>query len=417
MQLSNHKEAEQCYAKLLRVIKDNAALYVNYGACLQNLGQTALAAKQFKQAVKLEPNMPQAHYNLAVEYAHQGKIKDAFKHYDLAIDVEPNFQVANYNRGLLQLKIGQYTQGWKNYEWRQILTENAQYYFPGQQWQGEDLGKGKLLVYAEQGIGDQIMFANMMELIKDKTSDITLSCWELLQPLFAESFPWARVIAHRDFSQGKVDPDSFAAKLPIGSIAHLTNLFDDTKITGDGFMKAPTMQQKIYRQELERRYGSKKNGVKFIGLSWYSYNTERGGRSIDVEEWEKILIVRDDIVFVNLQYGEWAMREIHNKANDLGVKMHTFWELDSRENLVNFAGLISALDGVITISNATVHFAGALGVPCYLLLNQHADWRWFDNTDRSPWYSSLRLLRQKQEGKWRLVMDNLADKLASRELF
>ena len=148
-----------------------------------------------------------------------------------------------------------------------------------------------------------------------------------------------------------------------------------------------------------------------IGISW------RGGskpavklaRSTVLEQWTALFSV-PGVHFINLQYGDCS-GELREAAEKLGVTIHHWEDADPLKDLDGFAAQVSALDLVISVDNATVHMAGALGVPVWTLLPFACDWRWMREYEDTPWYKTVRLFRQSSQGDWNTVFERVASYL------
>jgi ADP-heptose:LPS heptosyltransferase len=150
-------------------------------------------------------------------------------------------------------------------------------------------------------------------------------------------------------------------------------------------------------------------GIK-VGISWRggSKDSMKASRSIELISWESIL--QSDAHFVNLQYGD-CTDEIEQIQQESGVHIYDWDDADPLTDLENFTAQIAALDLVISIDNSTVHFSGAVGTPTWVLLPDVPDWRWMLDRDDSPWYSEVRLFRQKMSGNWSDVISNVKSEL------
>ncbi len=118
-----------------------------------------------------------------------------------------------------------------------------------------------------------------------------------------------------------------------------------------------------------------------------------------------------NVHFVNLQYGDCAA-ELAAAKESLGVTIHNWPDVNPLTDLDDFAAQIAELDLVISVDSATVHMAGALGVPVWTLLHFAANWRWLLDRDDTPWYASMRLARQPEFGRWEPVFESVAEGLS-----
>jgi ADP-heptose:LPS heptosyltransferase len=127
------------------------------------------------------------------------------------------------------------------------------------------------------------------------------------------------------------------------------------------------------------------------------------------------MLDKDDLLFVNLQYGE-VEQEISQAEKDLGVKIINLDSVNKHDDIDGLAAIIEACDLVISIDNTTVHLAGALGKETHVLLPYVPDWRWLLDRDDSPWYPSVKLYRQTAVNDWGGVLERVKLNLASNPI-
>src|SRR5262249_25622293 len=137
-----------------------------------------------------------------------------------------------------------------------------------------------------------------------------------------------------------------------------------------------------------------------IGISWRAGGKpqERRKRMIPLDTWKDVLTT-PGVHFVNLQYSD-SSDEVAQIGKELGIKIHDWEEGDPLVDMDGFAAKIKALDLVISVGNATVHVAGAVGTPAWTLLPMVPSWRWMVRGEQSPWYSSVLLFRQPKRDDW-----------------
>ena len=127
------------------------------------------------------------------------------------------------------------------------------------------------------------------------------------------------------------------------------------------------------------------------------------------DQWRQLFSLQG-IQYINLQYGD-CDKELKEAKEELAVKIYDWDDANPLKDLDNFASQVAALDLVISIDNATVHMAGALGIPVWTLLPFSPNWRWMLNREDSPWYPTMKLFRQPVTGDWNSVMEKVAEEL------
>jgi hypothetical protein len=319
--------------------------------------------------------------------------------------------MAHKNLGIVSLLRGDFVTGWREYNWRWLADKIIIRQYPVPVWQGQPLGDGALLVWAEQGVGDEILQAGM---IGDLLSRGINLVWEVdprMATLFQRSFPGARKIFPRVLPPitNRVDP-GVAAHIAAGSMGEfIRRSYDDFPRDRRRYLTA----DKARADEFRARLGLAP-GERLVGISWLSKNVAFGeSKSTPLEAWADILKT-PGLKLVDLQYGDThAERKAFHKKH--GVNVAHLDDLDLRDDLDGLASLISVCDLVVTVSNSTAHFAGALGVPVWIMIPAGVGkfWYWGLGGESSPWYPSATLIRQDATQDWRPVLENVARRLAA----
>ena len=252
------------------------------------------------------------------------------------------------------------------------------------------------------------MFASCIpDLINLHPKQIILECDFRLVPLFERSFPQLNIQASRDCKDvhwlkelGDIDFQIAVGSLP-GFFRQELSHFPASR----SFLKpAPELLS-----EWRNRYAKIGKELK-IGLSWSGGKDKKVKRirSIDLPSWEPIF--RSGAHFVNLQYGDHS-EEISQLELETGIHIYDWDDANPLVGLDSFAAQIVALDLVISVDNSTVHIAGAVGTPVWVLTPYNPDWRWMLERNNSPWYSTVRLFRQQKIGDWNGVINEISTKL------
>ena len=399
-------EESACYHQALEIKPDYAEAHYNLGNVLQRQEKLDEAKACYERALELDPDYIAAHNNLATILYEYGDLEGTRSHYEHALRVNPEYH-ANWNYALYQLLMGDFENGWKNYEWR-WEKETRKRDFAHPVWDGSPLCGKRILVFAEQGIGDEIMFAQCLPEIIDQAAECLVECDPRLVPLFTRSFPKATVLARPidtmlDESGCLPDIDLQAG---LGSLPRYLRANLDAFPQRESFLQ-PNAE---LHEKWQSRFTELGTGLK-VGISWRGghQTATRRVRSSTLDRWSDLFAV-DGVHFINLQYGD-CRQEIEEARESLGVQIHDWADADPLKDMNNFAAQISALDLVISIDNSTVHMAGSLGIPTWVLLPTPPDWRWMLDREDTPWYPSLRLLRQPQPGEWAPVFRRAANEL------
>jgi tetratricopeptide (TPR) repeat protein len=398
------EDAVACYEQALAIKPDYHEVYYNLGNACRAQDKLDEAISFYRQALALKPDYAEAHFNFGNVLRDQGKVGEALQYFAKALALKPDYTQAGFAEALAQLLQGNFTLGWPNFErrWQSMKdhdTPPREYAQPA--WAGEKLASGSLLLWGEQGVGDEIMFAGLVPDALRTGNRLVLDCDLRLNPLFARSFPGVQVVS--GCGPGLHPELDIAAHLPTGS---LPGLFRKSS----GAFAATTSPYLVadpeIRQQLRARYADSR---RLIGLAWQTNNRKTGRfRSVFLAQFAP-LFAKSGIRWISLQYGDQS--ELESQAAAAGTPILVDRAIDQLTNMDAFAAQVAAMDLVITIDNSTAHLAGALGVPAWVLLPFAPDWRWLLDRKDSPWYPTMRLFRQPQPGDWQSVVEEVESAL------
>ncbi len=346
----------------------------------------------------------------SVSHAYLGHFEEAFKLLDTIQEHDPSNIGLRCFIGLLHLMNERYQKGWDGYRYRFLMESNDQRILPFPMWQGEALEGKTILILAEQGLGDQIMFASCLpDMLRLHPGNVLLEANARVAVTLERSFPQIHVISSsqkKDFDWFKQDhvPDCYVhiADLP----RHFrTRIEDFPKATG--YLKADISRVGYWKARLDQENPRPK-----VGISWRGglQKTRQSVRSLELTRLVPLLWNRS-VQFVNLQYGDIAS-ELHDFSTTSGLSILNYPE--AIEDLDEFAALISALDLVITVCNTTVHYTGALGRECWVMTPFIPEWRYGIDSPHMRWYPTTRMFRQQESGNWDGVLEAVASALGER---
>jgi Tfp pilus assembly protein PilF len=367
--------------------------------------QRAITA--FDRALDLRPGSPDAHANRGIALQNLGHFAEAYAAYEHALHAEPIHPLARFHRSLAWLTNGEYARGWPEYEARLLdaaLARRPQH-FP--RWDGGAPAGRTMLVYGEQGLGDEIMFASCVPDLIRAGARCVIECTPALRALFARSFPEATVYAA---TPDKAIPEAIRAggidcEVPLGSLPLYFRGSAAAFPRHAGYLKADTDRVAAWRARLAR-LGS---GVT-VGLSWQggTQATRAMLRSIPLDEWLPILKI-PGVRFVSLQYTPDAPGALDALWQQHGIRV-AHWP-EAIADYDETAALVCALDLTVTVCTSVVHLAGALGRPVWVLVPRNPEWRYAYAGDSMPWHPSARLFRQQHERDWTKVISSVQRQL------
>lgn len=409
--MGSNENAAAVLQKAVQQKADFPEAYQCLGSALYALNRPGQAEASLRESLRLKPDNSAAGTALGTALLGQGRYEEALAAYREAIRLDKDNAQAHWNLAILCLLLGNLREGWHEYEWRRKCgIDNRD--FPLPRWDGAPLDDRTALVYAEQGMGDEIMFASCLPDLVRRAGHVVLDCSPRLAPLFARSFP--QVTIHAGLKKDPVDwlegVRPIDVQVAIGSLPRLMRSSLDEFPRQEHYL-VPDEQA---TGEWRGRFAGLGDGLK-VGISWRggSNPLSRALRTIPLVEWMPVFSL-PGITFVNLQYGDCA-GELESFWDATGVEIHDWEDANPYRSLDGFAAQIAALDLVVSVDNTTIHMAGSLGKPVWGLLPAVPDWRWLLERDDSPWYASVRLFRQPLQGKWQPVIERVAQALQDGE--
>jgi Flp pilus assembly protein TadD len=406
--LGRPADAEEACRKAITLDPKLPEARNNLGMALKEKGQLAEAVDSYSIALQLRPDYPEAHNNLGVALHAQGHFSGALAAYEQALGLDASYMDAHWNKALLHLLLGDFETGWREYEsgWQVQVGRGHRRHERYPSWNGSPLAGKTLLVWGEQGIGDQIMFASLLPDLIAQGARCIVEADARLEALFCRSFPGLTFVARGDAASAEIEALSIDFQTSMGSVCRwLRRGMNDFPVR-PGFLRADPLQVDVPR----RRYVERFKGQLVVGISWRGGSGQPGrARSIPLADWAMIL-QSAGVGFVSLQYGDSA-RELATIREEFGVEIFRDEAIDPIANLDAFAAQTAAMDLVLSIDNSTVHMAGALNVPVWVLLPAVPEWRWLLGRSDSPWHASARLFRQAVSGDWSAPIAAAADEL------
>lgn len=409
-------DAIPLYERCIALRPTEAEAYNNLGTAYKYKGDGDKAVAAFEKAIRLAPNYGPAYGNIAAVFLDRGWHNAALAVMDKAVAIVPQPGELRFKRSLIALRCGDLPSGWSDYDSRFVaeMERIPRWTEPPPFWAGEDLAGKSIVVRTEQGLGDEVLYSGMLASVIAQAARCIVECSPRMVPVFARSFPGAEVLRYK-FQGVSVEPlEGIDYQISIGSLGKFFRQRFDAFLPHQGYLKADAERT----AHLRARYQSIAPGNKIVGLSWRSKNDRIGRlKSSDLVAWAPILTV-PGITFVNLQYGDCAEELAAVKAK-FGVDVVQDDDVNPLGNMDDFFAQVAAMDLVISTTNTTVHAAGSLNIPTWVMLVTGSGtlWYWFlDRTD-SPWYPSLQLFRQPMgnDGRdrpwWTEVVDVIGKKL------
>ncbi|MCR5878290.1 tetratricopeptide repeat protein [Phenylobacterium sp. J367] len=395
-----------------------AGSHFERGAALMGLERWAEAKASYEQAIALNPNHAMAHLGRAraiveldfLEPVSAGTNLEALASFDRAIALDPGFSEIRWSRALTSLRLGRYHEGWDDYEHRwkaqSFISRSSSFVTADLRARltpnltRESLAGRRVVLVAEQGVGDIMMFAAMIPQVMATAASTALICASRFHRLFRASFPGLEFIG----LGAPLGPDDVV--VAIGSLASLY-WRDAADIPGTPYLTASPEALADWAGRLGPRTAPLRVGVSWRGGLDY---TAGAARSLTLERMAPVLDL-PGCEFVNLQYGDVdAELAAFNQGRANPVRPMP----GDTSDFEDLAALVQNLDVVVSVQTAVVHLSGATGTPCLAMIPRKPEWRYGVAGEDLPWYRSVRLFRQGVEGDWAPVLAKVADEVRRR---
>ena len=377
-----------------------SAIYCNLGICMVTRSDIPAALEYFKLALATGSNSAVLLSNLGLAYYQIFMLDEAESLFRQALLVDPDCREAQLNLGILLLLQGKFGEGWPLYEqrWHTAKLMDQKKRFTQPEWQGEPLATKGLLIYAEQGFGDNLQFIRYLGVLREMypTARLYYASQSPLMRLFTE---------YAAACQVQILPMNINATLCFDYHAGLLSL---PRILGTTLENIPAQSPYLAPplnlfQHWQNKVAeiSSGNTTRKIGLVWKSGEIFRfhKTRTMHLEQLRPLLQI-PGIDWFSLQKGPGV-----EQIADTGLSGTIINLMDEVTDFADTAAIIAHLDLVISVDTSVAHLAGAMGKPVWLLDRFNTDWRWLLNRTDSPWYPSMRIFRQPALGDWEPVVN------------
>lgn len=387
--------SESYYLRALDGAPDDVHLLQNLGAVLMRLRRTVEAERINRRVVALAPELPSAWSNLGALLAAMQRETEAERCHRHAIALDGAYANARYNLSYLLLRQGRLAEGWQMLEARPQPTAFGDYFqFP--RWQGEPLAGKSVLICPEAGMGDMMMLCRYAAVLRELgAARVSMLCHAPLKALLQTLDGIDEVMAIGE----SVSAEGWGYWAPVLSLPGLCGTTLVTIPSSVAYLHAQTPAVQDWADRLPP--ARLRVGLAWKGNAQFENDDARSLASLDALA---PLAAVDGIQFVSLQKGAGE--------NDVSTAISLVAGGAALGDMADTAALIANLDLVISVDTAVAHLAGALGKPCWLLLPDYLpDWRWFSGRLDTPWYPSMRLLRQPAIGGWAPLISHVAEEL------
>ena len=388
-----YDEAIKVYQQGLINNPSNHVILSNLGNLfyLQHKYEDAIISHQ--RAVKAKPDSHEVQFNFANTLLNSGKYTEAIEAYRRTSELKPNFYRAKINLGTTLLSMANFAEGFKEYSYRIYEDKNFQSVLDKKNsiWNGQNIENKKVLVIADEGLGNTLQFSRYLETLSQLNCKIIFKCQEELHHLFEDMIHIEEIISldndYQDFDYWVplqnliylLTPD-LTANCPLPSILKINDnklLEWETLIALDDKIK--------------------------IGLNWQGSksNPRVASNSVTLDLFKNI-VSNKSANFISLQKGS-AVTDIEKLQLEKNIISYDMLMDTGSKKFLDSAAIIKYLDLVITTDTSVAHLAGTLGTQTWLLLPKVSDWRWLNSKEETIWYDNFRIYRQRKQGDWQEV--------------
>jgi len=392
-------QAASIFKNALTVAPDRTDLICNLADVFHTQGKPSQAVPLFERALALKPDQYKACNCLCNACFDLGDLARSIAWNQRTLAIKPDYGEALMNKSLLELLQGDYASGWRNYEVRWKVYKSRLFAQP--LWSGQPLGGARILLHAEQGLGDSLQFLRYVPKVIDTGGAVVLDVPVNLHRI-AALIPGITTLASAGTPLPAFDFHSPLLSLPLAFGTTLETIPAQVPylaVPAEALKKAAALSWPAH-------------GLR-VGLAWSGNPSHPKNRlrSIPLELLAPIFKLQG-VHFYSLQMGPAAgeLKKVQAAITDLAP--HAC-------DMADTAAQIAQMDLIISIDTSIAHLAGALGKPLWVLLTRLPDWRWLLDREDSPWYPTARLFCQKNSGDWQPVIERLRtalEELAVQEL-
>ncbi len=377
-------EAVEAYRAALGANPEFADAYSNCAVVLRVQGRHDEALAYYEKALALKPDFYEAETNRGVALCDLGRYAEAREGYARVLAAKPDDPLARMNSAMCALLLGDFAEGWPNYEWRWQAGNFPKPQLDVPQWMGEaDLTGKRILLYAEQGLGDTIQFVRYAPLVAARGARVVVQAQAALKSLL-QTLDGVESVLDQDEKLPPIDLQCPLMSLPLAFDTQLATI-----PAAVPYLRADKKRVAHWRKKLGQK------DKKRIGLVWSGNTAHKNDRNRSIALADLAPLFAADVAFFSLQ------KEMRDEDAETAKKLANFLHFGAAlRDFTDTAALVEAMDLVVAVDTSVLHLAGALGKPTLALIPFNPDWRWLLARSDTPWYPNTELVRQNQRGDW-----------------
>jgi tetratricopeptide (TPR) repeat protein len=404
-------EAADRLARVVELVPDFAPGHFNLANTLADLGRFEPALDHYRHACALAPGQSDHWKNLAGALRALGRLEEALDAVERACALAPEDYGARWNRIQIRLLMGRFADAWSDYgaRWRMDGLRMPYREFPAPAWDGAPLAGKTVLIWGEQGLGDELIFASLLPELAAEAGHLVVECERRLVPLFARALPEAEVVGRRDPPDPRLLAGDIDLHAPMGDVAAFRRRTRADFKPTRGYLSPDPVRRDACRARYDALDQRDDERLK-VGVSWLSANPHyKASVDVPLGHWAPIFAV-PGVRWINVQYGAHET-ELMPQLAEADAEIFLDTSFDAMADIDAWAAQIAACDLVISISNSTSCLAGALGVPVWQMLPFSPEAYWLAEGEETLWFASMRLFRQAAPGDWTAPVAAVAEAL------
>jgi len=395
-ELKRYEEALGSYKKAIELKLDYHEAWSNQGVTLNELKRYEEALGSYKKAIELKPDYHEAWSNQGVTLNELKRHEEAIGSYERAIQLKPDYAIALWNLALNQLLMGDFKNGWDNFEsrWYKKNSESYRHKDIPALKDLKNIATKTILVWSEQGYGDTIQFCRFITNLASLGASIILEVQPPLKSLMETSFSFCQVVSEG----GKLINADF--QVPLLSLPLLFGTTIDTIPNQIPYLKNLKSKSIYWGEKLE---GNKKKLNIGVAFSGNENHQNDHNRSMNLALLRPLLRMGNlCLIQKNIKPIDRIFLNSNREISFLGDSIHSF---------ADSGAIVEKMDIIVSVDTSLAHLSGALGIPTYVLLPWNPDWRWLLDRKDSPWYPTVKTLRQPSSGDWESVVIELISEI------
>lgn len=402
MEQNEVESAQEQFMKTISLDPGNIEPYINLAKSYWFTEDLYRAIHWFDEALVIDPDYGELHVHLGTVLRDAGRPELALPYLQSAVVRSPANPEFRYYLGIAQFALGQLDEAYANYELRWNRREcgrKSQLAVP--EWTGSPESGRSILVYKEQGLGDELLFATCLPDLVKRFEHVTYICHPKWKTLFVRSFPQIE-IRDMDRSLTANDLGNPDFQIPVGSLPRLLRRKIEDFPDLQQLLTPDAEKVALFRNRLPQN-----SGKLIVGIGWRSSVKSLNRRSVypQLEFWKPLFDLQN-IVWVNLQYGD-VSEEIRKAEHDFGISIINFTDVDHYDDLDSSAALMKACDIVIGPDSSTTVIAAAVGTPSFKIYS-YIDYLCM-GTDHYPWFPNMILAKRHFGEAWEMPIQRVAD--------